>query len=95
VLGFYLRLVDMSSPQSETEWINLSIGPSYIPPRRVLGLGRVELDKCGTIPARRIAGYQWGSGRGETTLSERLPCGHTGAFHNSGVVTTAGGRFEG
>jgi hypothetical protein len=26
VLGFYLRLEDMSSPRSETEWINLSIG---------------------------------------------------------------------
>jgi hypothetical protein len=26
VLGFYLRLVDMSSPRSETEWINLSKG---------------------------------------------------------------------
>jgi hypothetical protein len=26
VLGFYLRLEDMSSPRSKTEWINLSIG---------------------------------------------------------------------
>jgi hypothetical protein len=26
VLGFYLRLEDMSSPRSETQWINLSIG---------------------------------------------------------------------
>jgi hypothetical protein len=36
-LGFYLRLEDMSSPRSETEWINLSIGPSYTPPQRVWG----------------------------------------------------------
>jgi hypothetical protein len=26
VLGFYVRLEDMSSPRSETEWINLLIG---------------------------------------------------------------------
>jgi hypothetical protein len=26
VLGFYLRMEDMSSPRSEIEWINLSIG---------------------------------------------------------------------
>jgi hypothetical protein len=26
VLGFYVRLEDMSSPRSETEWINLFIG---------------------------------------------------------------------
>jgi hypothetical protein len=26
VLGFYLRLEDMSSPRFETEWINLSKG---------------------------------------------------------------------
>jgi hypothetical protein len=26
VLGFYLRMEDMSSPRFETEWINLSIG---------------------------------------------------------------------
>jgi hypothetical protein len=40
---------------------------------------------------RKDRGYQWGSGGGETTLSERLPCGHTGAFHTSGVVPAAGG----
>jgi hypothetical protein len=40
-------------------------------------------------------GYQWGSGGGETTLSERLPCGHTGAFHSSGAVPSVGDRFEG
>jgi amino acid transporter len=45
---------------------------------------------CGTIPASRIAGYQWGSGGGETTLSERLPCGHMGAFHSSGAVSSEG-----
>jgi hypothetical protein len=91
VLGFYLCLEDMSSPRSETEWINMSIGPSYTPPRRAWGYGRVELGKCGTIPARRIAGYQWGSSGGETTLSQRLPCGHTGAFHSSGVVPSERG----
>jgi hypothetical protein len=37
VLGFYLRLEDMSSPRSETEWINLLIGPSYTPLRRAWG----------------------------------------------------------
>jgi hypothetical protein len=43
----------------------------------------------------RIAGYQWGSGGGETTFSERLLCVHTGAFHSFGVVPAAGGgRFE-
>jgi hypothetical protein len=38
VLGFYLRLEDMSSPRSETEWINLLIGPSYTTPPS-MGLG--------------------------------------------------------
>jgi hypothetical protein len=37
VLGFYLHLEDMSSPRSETEWINLSIEPSYTPPRQAWG----------------------------------------------------------
>jgi hypothetical protein len=37
VLGFYLRMEDMSSPRSKTEWINLSIGLSYTPPRRAWG----------------------------------------------------------
>jgi hypothetical protein len=27
VLGLYLRLEDMSSPQSETEWTDLFMGP--------------------------------------------------------------------
>jgi hypothetical protein len=37
-----------------------------------------------------------GRGGSETTLSERLPCGHTGAFHSSGAIPTAwGDRFEG
>jgi hypothetical protein len=39
--------------------------------------------------------YQWGRGGGETTLSERLPCGHTGTFHSSSAVPSEGGRFEG
>jgi hypothetical protein len=41
--------------------------------------------------------YQWGRGGGETTLSERLPCGHTVAFHSSGAIPTAagGGSFCG
>jgi hypothetical protein len=81
VLGFYLRLEDMSSPRSETEWINLSLGPSYTPPRRAWGYDRVELGKCGTLS----------SFGGETTLSQRLPCGHTGAFHSSGVVPSERG----
>jgi hypothetical protein len=32
-VGVYLRLEDMSSPRSETDWFNLSIGPSYTPLR--------------------------------------------------------------
>jgi hypothetical protein len=44
-------------------------------------------------------GYQWGRGGSETTLSKRLPCGHTWAFHSSGAIPTTGagggGRFEG
>jgi hypothetical protein len=51
-------------------------------------------DVTGSIPASRIAGYQWGRGGGETTLSERLLCGHMGAFHSSGVVPSEGDRFE-
>jgi hypothetical protein len=39
--------------------------------------------------------YQWGRGGGETTLSERLPCGHTGAFHNFNAVPSEGGPFGG
>jgi hypothetical protein len=54
---------------------------------------RVELGKCETIPARRIVGYQWGSGGGETTLSERLPFGHMGAFHSSSAVPSEGGTI--
>jgi hypothetical protein len=43
-----------------------------------------------------MVGYQWGSGGGQTTLSERLPCGHTGAFHSSGAIPSEGGTvFEG
>jgi hypothetical protein len=32
-----LRVEDMISPLSETEWINLSIGLSYTPPRLAWG----------------------------------------------------------
>jgi hypothetical protein len=95
-LGFYLRLEDMSSPRSKTEWINLSIGhrthhPAESEDRAVLSSASAE-----PYLPRKDRGYQWGSGGGETTLSERLPCGHTGAFHSSGAVLAAGGgRFEG
>ena len=34
---YVLHLEDMSLPQSESEWINLSIGLSYTPPRREWG----------------------------------------------------------
>jgi hypothetical protein len=80
-------------PRSESEWINLPIGLSYTPPRLEWDQGRVELDKCRTIPASRIAGCQWGRGGGETTLSERLPCGHTRAFHSFGAIPSEGGPF--
>jgi hypothetical protein len=91
VLGFYLRLEDMSSPRSKTEWINLSIGhrthhPAESEDRAVLSSASAE-----PYLPRKDRGYQWGSGGGETTLSERLPCGHTGAFHSSGAVLAAGG----
>jgi hypothetical protein len=36
-----------------------------------------------------------GGGGVETTLSERLSCGHTGAFHSFGVVPSEGDHFEG
>jgi hypothetical protein len=91
VLGFYLRLEDMSSPRSETEWINLSIGHRTHHPAE--SGGRAVLSSASAEPylPRKDKGYLWGSGGGETTLSERLPCGHTGAFHSSGDVLAAGG----
>jgi hypothetical protein len=85
VLGFYLRLEDMSSPQSETEWINLSIGLSYTPPRWAWGYGRVELGNCGTIPASRIEGISGGEVERDHLLSVCHPCGHTWAFHSFGA----------
>jgi hypothetical protein len=56
---------------------------------------RAELSSTSAEPylLRRIAGYQWGSSGGETTLSERLPCGHMGPFHSSGAIPTARGSF--
>jgi hypothetical protein len=39
-------------------------------------------------------GYQWGRGGGETTLSDRLLSGHTGAFHSFGAITFEGDHFE-
>jgi hypothetical protein len=91
VLGFYLRLEDMSSPRSETEWIKLSIGhcthhPAESGDRAVLSSASAE-----PYLPRKARGYLWGSGGGETTLSKRLPCGHTGAFHSCGVVLAAEG----
>jgi hypothetical protein len=91
VLGFYLSLEDMSSPWSETEWINLSIGHRTHHPAE--SGDRAELSSTSAEPylPRKDRRYLWGSGGGETTLSERLPCGHTGAFHSSGAVVAAGG----
>jgi hypothetical protein len=91
VLGFYLHLEDMSSPRSETEWINLSIGHRTHHPAE--SGDRAELSSTSAEPylPRKDRGYLWGSGGGETTLSERLLCGHTGAFHSSGAVLVAGG----
>jgi hypothetical protein len=82
---------DMSSPRSEIEWINLSIGlRTHHPAERGV---RAELSSASAEPylLRKDRGYLWGSGGGETTLSERLPCGHTGAFHSSCAVLAAGG----
>jgi hypothetical protein len=79
VLGFYLRLEDMSSPRSETEWINLSTGLSYTPHRRAWGLGRVELGKCGTIPTSRIEGISGREvGLRPLSLSVSPVCPHRG-----------------
>jgi hypothetical protein len=80
----------MSSPRSEIEWINLSIGLcTHHPAERGV---RAELSSASaeTYLLRKDRGYLWGSGGGETTLSERLPCGHMGAFHSSGAVLAAG-----
>jgi hypothetical protein len=57
-------------------------------------VGRTDNIRTTFIPSR-IAGYQWGRGGSETTLSERLSCGHTGAFHSSGAIPSEGDRFEG
>jgi hypothetical protein len=81
----------MRSPRSETEWINLSIGlRTHHPAERGV---RAELSSASAEPylLRKDRGYMWGSGGGETTLSERLPCCHTGAFHSPGAVPAAGG----
>jgi hypothetical protein len=90
-LGFYLRLEDMRPPRSETEWINLSIGHHTHHPAE--SGDRDELSSASEEPylPRKDRGYLWGSGGGEATLSERLPCGHTGAFHSSGAVLAAEG----
>jgi hypothetical protein len=64
---------------------------TYTPPRRAWGYGRVELGKCGTIPASRIEGMSGGEVERDHLLSVRRPCGHTGAFHSSGAVPFARG----
>jgi hypothetical protein len=45
--------------------------------------------------ASRIVGYQLGRGGSETTLSERLPCGHTEHFTVPMRFLLRGDRFEG
>jgi hypothetical protein len=40
-------------------------------------------------------GYQRGRGGGETTLSERLPCGRTGAFSSGAIPSKGETVFEG
>jgi hypothetical protein len=67
VLGFYLRLEDMSSPRSETQWINLSIGHrTHHPTERG---DRAELSSASAEPylLRMDSGVSVGSGGGETT----------------------------
>jgi hypothetical protein len=61
VLGFYLRLEDMSSPQSETEWINLSIGHRTHHPAE--SGDRAELSSSSAEPylPRKDRGYLWGA----------------------------------
>jgi hypothetical protein len=60
VLGFYLRLEDMSSPRSETEWANRFTRLFVHTTSLRVGLGRVEFGKCGTIHASRIEGISGG-----------------------------------
>jgi hypothetical protein len=94
VLGFYLHLEDMSSPRSETEWINLFIGNRTHHP--VESGDRAVLCSASAEPylLRMDSGVSVGGGGGETTLSERLPCGHTGAFHSSGAVPSEGAALR-
>jgi hypothetical protein len=69
-MGFCLHLEDMSSPRSETEWINLSIGhrthhPAESGDRAVLSSASAE-----PYMLRMDSGVSVGSDGGETTLSE-------------------------
>ena len=84
----------MSSPRSETEWVALLHGTFVHTTSPRVGIGPFDPSKCGTIPASRIAGYQWGRGGSESTLSVRLPCGHTGAFFTVLGWSSAGDRIE-
>jgi hypothetical protein len=87
VLASYLCLEDMSSPRSEIEWTDLFTGPLHTHHPAERGV-RAELSSESAEPY-----LPWGRGGGATTLSERLPCGHIGAFHSSGVVPSEGDRF--
>jgi hypothetical protein len=49
VLGFYLRLEDMSSPQSENEWTDLFMGPLHTHHRGERGV-RAELSSASAEP---------------------------------------------
>jgi hypothetical protein len=85
----------MSSLRSENEWTDLFTGPFRTHHLAESGV-RAELSSTSAEPYMpQDRGYQWETCGSETTLSVRLPCGHTGAFHSSGAIPTRGDRFEG
>jgi hypothetical protein len=89
-LGVGVLLALGGSPRSKTEWQTFSRDLYLHTIPLSVGLGPSWARQCRTIPASRIAGYQWGRGGGETTLSVRLPCGNTGVFHSSSAIPYEG-----
>jgi hypothetical protein len=72
VLGFYLRMEDMSSPRSEIEWTDLFTGPLRTHHLAERGV-RAELISASEEP------YQWGrDGERPLSLSALLVWPHRG-----------------
>jgi hypothetical protein len=63
---------------------------TYTPPHGAWGSGRVDLRKCGTIPASGIEGIT-GESLERNLLSVCLSCGHTGAFDSFSAIPFARG----